>query len=119
MANYKATILSQNGKSYKIELKKGSDVVIFYRSYNGTDKVNRDMQALEDEFNDANKKANRDQKKQDKQDRENVDKIEKQIEKCLGKVKYKVPKNGNSTKNKLDALELALQTAIDNFIGSL
>lgn len=119
MAQYKATILQQDGNKYKISIKKGSDEVVVFRCYQGTDKSAQDMQKLEDEFNDANKKADRYQKKQDKQDRENVEKIEKQIEKCLGKVKYKVPKNGNSTKNKLDALELALQTAVDNFIGSL
>lgn len=116
---YKATILSQQGNSYQIQVKQRTDVIIFYRSYNGADKINQDLIALEAQFNDVNKKAIRDAKKQERKDLVNIKKIQSDIDSAISSITYSIPKSGNSTQSKVKTLRDALQAAINSFIGSL
>lgn len=116
---YKATIIQQNGKAYKIQVKQGNDVEILYRYFRGQDKINEELAAIEALFNDADKKANRDQQKQDKKDKKNIENVKKEVNKIINSLVFNIPKTANATQNKLDKLKSDLQSKIDTFIGSL
>lgn len=119
MAQYKATILSQDGHKYKISIKNGAEEIVVFRCYLGTDKSVQDVLALENDYNDALKKAKKDQRKADRLAANNIKDIEEKVRAIIAALVINIPGTAVATQNKLDNLATNLQNRIDNFIRSL
>lgn len=116
---FKASIVSQKNKSYKIEVKQGNVSYFFYRSYRGVDKIVQDMQALENMINDGPKKADLDNKSKKNKDEKNLKAITKLIQDVFNSIAITQPASTNYTQTQLDNMKTKIQSAVNSFIGGL